>query len=168
MVRAYVCMKISEYPPSPGRVPTFRGQKRQNMVVTRVSHSCFLIELGPICNSMAASLWLKSCEDHNLFKSYNWGLWKNNYRTGPCRVVDGSCGRRTATMHDCRTAKYILSKWAGNHSLKTKKNAFPDEFLKMSTPCVLFTSCADYNINEIIKGVSIDSTQCHDNFELNC
>ena len=36
------------------------------MVVTGVSHSCLLIELGPICNSMAASLWLKSCEDHSL------------------------------------------------------------------------------------------------------
>ena len=33
-------------------VPTFRDQK----VVTGVSHSCILIELGPICKSMAASL----------------------------------------------------------------------------------------------------------------
>ena len=59
------------------------------MVVTRVSHSCFLIELGPICNSMAASLWLKSCEDHSLLKSYNRGLWKNNYRSGPISYVTG-------------------------------------------------------------------------------
>ena len=29
-----------------------------------VSHICLLVELGPICNSMAASLCLKSCEDH--------------------------------------------------------------------------------------------------------
>ena len=64
-------------------MPTFRGQKWQNMAVTRVSHSCLLIELGAICNSMAASLWLKSCEDHSLLKSYNGGLWKNNYRSGP-------------------------------------------------------------------------------------
>ena len=36
-----------------------------------VSHICLLVELGPICNSMAASLSLKSCEDHSLLKSYN-------------------------------------------------------------------------------------------------
>ena len=67
------------------RVPTFRGQKVYNMVVTGVSHSCLLIELVPICNSMAASLWLKSCDDHSPLKSYNGGLWKNNYRSGPCK-----------------------------------------------------------------------------------
>ena len=46
---------------------------------------CLLVELhvGPICNSIAASLCLKSCEDHSLLKSYNGGLWKNNYRSGP-------------------------------------------------------------------------------------
>ena len=49
-----------------------------------VSHICLLVELGPICNSMAASLCLKSCEDHSLLKSYNGGLWKNIYRSGPC------------------------------------------------------------------------------------
>ena len=48
-----------------------------------VSHICLLVELGPICNSMAASLCLKSCEDHSLLKSYNGGLWKNIYRSGP-------------------------------------------------------------------------------------
>ena len=37
----------------PCRVPTFRGQKVVNMAVIRVSHSCLLTELGPICNSMA-------------------------------------------------------------------------------------------------------------------
>ena len=47
-----------------------------------VSHICLLVELGPICNSMAASLCLKSCEDHSLLNSYNGGLWKNIYRSG--------------------------------------------------------------------------------------
>ena len=41
-------------------VSTFRGEKVVNIVVTRASHSCSLIELCPICNSMAASLWFKS------------------------------------------------------------------------------------------------------------
>ena len=49
----------------------------------RESHSFLLKELGPICNFMAASLCFKSCEDHSLLKSYNGGLWKNNYRSGP-------------------------------------------------------------------------------------
>ena len=53
-----------------------------------VSHICLLVELGPICNSMAASLCLKSCEDHSLLKSYNGGLWKNIYRSGQCNYVD--------------------------------------------------------------------------------
>ena len=48
-----------------------------------ISHICLLVELGPICNSMAAALCLKSCEDHSLLKSYNGGLWKNIYRSGP-------------------------------------------------------------------------------------
>ena len=43
-----------------------------------VSHICLLVELDPICNSMAASLCLKSCEDHSLLKSYNVGLWKKH------------------------------------------------------------------------------------------
>ena len=46
------------------------------MVVTMVSHICLFVELGPICNSMAALLCLKSCGDHSLLKSYNGGLWK--------------------------------------------------------------------------------------------
>ena len=50
-----------------------------------VSHICLLVELGPICNSMAASLCWKSCEDHSLLKSYNGGLWKNIYRSGSCK-----------------------------------------------------------------------------------
>ena len=53
------------------------------MVITMVSHICLLVELGPICNSMAASLCLNSCEDHSLLKIYNGGLWKNNYRSVP-------------------------------------------------------------------------------------
>ena len=48
-----------------------------------VSHIFLLVELGPICNSTAASLCLKSCVDHSLLKSYNGGLWKNIYRSGP-------------------------------------------------------------------------------------
>ena len=46
------------------------------MVVTGVYHSCLLIELGPICNSMAAFLWSKCCEDHSLLQSYNGGHGK--------------------------------------------------------------------------------------------
>ena len=53
-----------------------------------VSHSCLFVELGPICNSMAASLCLKSFEDHSLLKSYNGGQWKNNYRSGPINVSE--------------------------------------------------------------------------------
>ena len=48
-----------------------------------VSHICLLIELGPICNSVAASLCLKSYEDHSLLKSYNGGLWKTFTGLGP-------------------------------------------------------------------------------------
>ena len=65
------------------RVPTFRGQKVVKHGVTGASHSCLLIELGPICNSMADSLWLKSCEDHSLLKSYDGGLWKTITGLGP-------------------------------------------------------------------------------------
>ena len=63
--------------------PPSGAKKCQNVVVNGVSYSCLLIELGPICNSMAASLWLESCKDHSLLKIYNGGLWKNNYRSGP-------------------------------------------------------------------------------------
>ena len=49
-----------------------------------VYHICLFVEQGPICNSMAASLCLKSCGDHSFLKSYNGGLWRNNYRSGPC------------------------------------------------------------------------------------
>ena len=40
----------------PCRVPTFREQKVVKHGRHRVSHSCILIELGPIFKSMAASL----------------------------------------------------------------------------------------------------------------
>ena len=53
-----------------------------------VSHICLLVELGPICNSMAASFCLKSCEAHSLLKSYNGGLWKNIYRSGPLKKLE--------------------------------------------------------------------------------
>ena len=36
--------------------PLSGAKKWLNKLVTEVSHSCLLIELGPICNSMAASL----------------------------------------------------------------------------------------------------------------
>ena len=36
--------------------PPSGAKNWQNMMVTGVSHSCILIELGPICNYMAASL----------------------------------------------------------------------------------------------------------------
>ena len=45
--------------------------------------SFLFIDWTTICISLAASLWLKSCEDHSLLKSYTGGLWKNNYRSGP-------------------------------------------------------------------------------------
>ena len=69
-----------------------------------VSHICLLVELGPICNSMAASLCLKSCEDHSLLESYNGGLLENIYRSGPyCRVtVSGSYCRVTVSGSYCR------------------------------------------------------------------
>ena len=76
------------------------------MAVTRVSHSCFLIELGPICNSMAASLWLKSCEDHSLLKSYNGGLWKNNYRSGPTTRVWVRCTINRSHSTPCKKAEF--------------------------------------------------------------
>ena len=63
-----------------------------------VSHICLLVELGPICNSTAASLCLKSCVDHSLLKSYNGGLWKNIYRSGPYHYSDtNACGESVAS-----------------------------------------------------------------------
>ena len=53
------------------------------MAVTRLSHSRLLIEMDQICNSMAASLWFKSCEDHSLLKRYNGGIWKTITGQGP-------------------------------------------------------------------------------------
>ena len=40
-----------------------------------VSHICLFVELGPICNSMAVAMCLKSCEDNSLLKNYNGGQW---------------------------------------------------------------------------------------------
>ena len=57
-----------------------------------VSHICLLVEVGLICNSMAASLCFKSCEDHSLIKSYNGDLWKNNYRPGTFAIFALSVG----------------------------------------------------------------------------
>ena len=55
-----------------------------------VSHNCLLVELGPICNSMAASLCLMSCEDHSLLIIYNGGLWKTITGLGPLDERSGS------------------------------------------------------------------------------
>ena len=52
-----------------------------------VSHICLLVELGPICNAMAASLCLKSCEDHSLLNSYNGGLWKKHFQVWAHKLV---------------------------------------------------------------------------------
>ena len=58
--------------------------------VIRVSHSCLLIELDPICNSITASLWFKSCEDHSLLENYNGGLWKTFTRLSPIEDNPGA------------------------------------------------------------------------------
>ena len=63
--------------------PPLGAKKWLNMAITEVSHSCLLIELGPICNSMAASLLFNSLEDHILVKSCNGGLWKTFTGLGP-------------------------------------------------------------------------------------
>ena len=65
-------MKVSSHV----RWPPLGAKKCKNMAVTGVSHASLLIELGPICISIAASLIFKSCEDHSLLRSYNGGLWK--------------------------------------------------------------------------------------------
>ena len=56
------------------RVPTFRGQK----VAKHGGHQgiSFLFFWLNYVQSVTASLWLKSCEDHSHLKSYNGGLWK--------------------------------------------------------------------------------------------
>ena len=48
-----------------------------------VFHIYLLVELGPICISMAASFCLKSCDDHSLLKSYIGGLCKTFTGLGP-------------------------------------------------------------------------------------
>ena len=52
-----------------------------------ISHICLLVDIDPICNSMASSLFLKNCVDHSLLKSYNGGLWKNNDRSGSISAI---------------------------------------------------------------------------------
>ena len=37
-------------------------------MVTGLSNSCLLIKLSLICKSVAASLWHRNCEDHNIEK----------------------------------------------------------------------------------------------------
>ena len=51
-----------------------------------VFHSYLLIDIGPICNSIAASLCFESREDHRLLKSYNGGLWEKNYKSGSTKL----------------------------------------------------------------------------------
>ena len=65
---------------------------------------------------MAASLRFKSSEDNSLLKSYNGGIWKNIYRSGPYlqgRAVD----------HELRTNSHV----AFNSSI----NRFPVSFLQV-------------------------------------
>ena len=76
-----------------------------------VSHICLLVELGPICNSMAASLCLKSCEDHSLLKSYNGGLWKNIYRSGPNYDLRSLDVKKTSIL----TSKFDILRFNGSH-----------------------------------------------------
>ena len=67
----------------PCRVPTFRGQKVAKQGGHRGVSFLLLIELGPICNSMTASLLFNSLEDHILLKRCNGGLWKTFTGLGP-------------------------------------------------------------------------------------
>ena len=53
------------------------------MAVSSVSHSCLMIDLGPISNSMPASLCFKSYENHSVLKSYYGGIWKTFTGLGP-------------------------------------------------------------------------------------
>ena len=39
------------------------------------------------CRSQTCN-FKNNCEDHSLHKSYNGGLWKNNYRSGPCNLLE--------------------------------------------------------------------------------
>ena len=78
-----------------------------------VSHICLLVELGPICNSTAASLCLKSCVDHSLLKSYNGGPWKNIYRSGP--LIAAYAIKRTVDM--------VLD--TGNAAIRTQRVSLP-------------------------------------------
>ena len=103
-----------------------------------VFHVCLLVELGPICNSMAATLCLKSCEDHSLLKSYNEGVWKTINRLIGARGDIGSCTDPESCIRErdptfrkkegfflymCFFGLYIL------HILKDFKNASPAKML---------------------------------------
>ena len=73
-----------------------------------VSHSCLLVELGSICNSMATSLCLKSCEDHSLLNSYNGGLWKNNYSSGPSNYLGNISGKTVLIYTNSQVSSSIV------------------------------------------------------------
>ena len=105
------------------------------MVVTRVFRSCLLIELGPICISMIASLWLKSCEDHSLLKSYNGGLWKNNYRSVSSRQCTSNCRKQS-------TLVYILSaiKICDAPAVRVKSGIFGQTAKFGQPPCLFHSS----------------------------
>ena len=86
-----------------------------------VSHICLLVELGPICNSTAASLCLKSCVDHSLLKSYNGGLWKNIYRSGPRGVIIDKRNTRRVYFIENTTRLLLSSPWTFYRTAKTEK-----------------------------------------------
>ena len=92
-----------------------------------VSHIHLLVELGPICNSMAASLCLKSCEDHSVLKSYNGGLWKNYYKSGPNTLYVRSIFEQDVDPkqkcfpgeRECVNENYPDSKWVPCYRLNS-------------------------------------------------
>ena len=71
------------------------------MVVTGVSHSCLLIELGPICDSMAASLCFKSCDDHTYLKAIMevYGKHRQVCALNPTNEHDYSVGQILKSSH---------------------------------------------------------------------
>ena len=58
------------------------------MMVTMVSNNCLLVELSPICHSMAASLCLKSCEDSSYLKSIMEVYGKTMTGLGPVELFN--------------------------------------------------------------------------------
>ena len=69
------------------------------MVVTMVSRICLLVELGPICNSMAALLCLKVVRTTAYLKAIMEVYGKNNYRSRP--------SYRQAAYVACGTAAFL-------------------------------------------------------------